>query len=136
MKRVCSGWSRSCCGTGQAQQWVEQKLSLDNESDYRGVELGDQDQDGHRLDWLHTRDLGGRKRRSDGYSRRSRSYSISIALRKKMLAMPKGHKQLRAATAMMVAAEGDMSCDHRGSSSERICKKLSLDNEKRRGNLS
>ncbi|RRT52127.1 hypothetical protein B296_00035915 [Ensete ventricosum] len=45
MKRVCSGWSRSWCGTGQAQQWVEQKLSLDNESKYGGARLGDQDQE-------------------------------------------------------------------------------------------
>ncbi|RWW50145.1 hypothetical protein BHE74_00043623 [Ensete ventricosum] len=48
-------------------------------------------------------DLGHKKRRSDGCSKRSRDCSISIALRKKTLATPKGHEWLRAAIAMVVA---------------------------------
>ncbi|RRT84474.1 hypothetical protein B296_00003064 [Ensete ventricosum] len=50
-----------------------------------------------------------------------------------MLAMLKGHERLRAVTTMAVVAEGDMGCDHRGSSSrghrglssERVGEKLS-----------
>ncbi|RWV93339.1 hypothetical protein GW17_00044211 [Ensete ventricosum] len=50
-----------------------------------------------------------------------------------MLAMLKGHERLRAVAAMAVVAEGDMGCDHRGSSSrghrglssERVGEKLS-----------
>ncbi|RZR85827.1 hypothetical protein BHM03_00012884 [Ensete ventricosum] len=80
-------------------KWVEQKLSLDSESEYRGTRLGNQDQE-------------------------------------KTLAMSNGNERLRAAAATTVAAEGDMGYDHRGSSSEFVGKKLSLDNEERRGNLS
>ncbi|RZS22021.1 hypothetical protein BHM03_00054740, partial [Ensete ventricosum] len=49
-------------------------------------------------------DLGGRKRRSGGCSRRSRCCYVSVALRKKTLAMSKDHERLRTATAMVVAA--------------------------------
>ncbi|RWW18014.1 hypothetical protein GW17_00018023 [Ensete ventricosum] len=45
-------------------------------------------------------DLGGRNRRSGGYSGRSRGCST---LRKKTLATLKGHEQLRATAAMAVA---------------------------------
>ncbi|RWW47760.1 hypothetical protein BHE74_00046212 [Ensete ventricosum] len=48
-------------------------------------------------------DLGGRKRRSGGCSRRSRCCYVSVALRKKTLAMSKDHERLRTATAMAVA---------------------------------
>ncbi|RRT43393.1 hypothetical protein B296_00041367 [Ensete ventricosum] len=81
-------------------------------------------------------DLGGRKRRSNDCNRRSKGCYVSVALRKKTLATPKGHQRLRAATTTAVAVEGDMGCDHKGSSSGRIGKKLSLDSEERRDNLS
>ncbi|RZS12366.1 hypothetical protein BHM03_00043798 [Ensete ventricosum] len=50
-----------------------------------------------------------------------------------MLATPNGHKRLRALTTTTVAAEGDMSHDHKGSSSGHVGEKLSLDSEERRG---
>ncbi|RRT47035.1 hypothetical protein B296_00054013 [Ensete ventricosum] len=49
-------------------------------------------------------DLGVKKRRSESYSRRSRGCFVSVALRKKTLAMPKGHERLRAMAAMAMAA--------------------------------
>ncbi|RWV84949.1 hypothetical protein GW17_00053300 [Ensete ventricosum] len=50
-----------------------------------------------------------------------------------MLATSNGHKRLRALTTTTVAAEGDMSHDHKGSSSVHVGEKLSLDSEERRG---
>ncbi|RWW40720.1 hypothetical protein BHE74_00053840, partial [Ensete ventricosum] len=93
-------------------------------------------------DWVQG--VGGRKRRYGGCSRRSRGCSVSVALRKKMLATLEGHKRLRAAAATTVAAKGDMCCDYRGSSSGghkgsffgRVGEKLSLDSEEIRCNLS
>ncbi|RWW41099.1 hypothetical protein BHE74_00053436 [Ensete ventricosum] len=58
----------------------------------------------------------GTGRHNSGWSRRSRGCSVYVALQKKILTMPKGHEQLRTVATMTVAAEGDMSYDHRGSS--------------------
>ncbi|RRT82101.1 hypothetical protein B296_00009071 [Ensete ventricosum] len=78
------------------------------------------------------------KRRSDDCSIRSRGCFVSVTLqKKKMLATPKGHERLRAAATTTVAVEGDMGYDykgssfrgHRGSSSERIGEKVSLDSK-------
>ncbi|RWW16211.1 hypothetical protein GW17_00019915 [Ensete ventricosum] len=68
--------------------------------------------------------------------RQRKRNDVSPLCYKKTLAMSNGNERLRAAAATTVAAEGDMGYDHRGSSSEFVGKKLSLDNEERRGNLS
>ncbi|RRT53284.1 hypothetical protein B296_00023527, partial [Ensete ventricosum] len=56
---------------------------------------------------------GGRKRRSEDCSIRSRGYFVSVALQKKMLATLKGHERLRSAAVMVVVAERDMGCDYK-----------------------
>ncbi|RRT39430.1 hypothetical protein B296_00036740 [Ensete ventricosum] len=53
-----------------------------------------------------------------------------------MLATPNGHKRLRALTTTIVAAEGDMSHDHKRSSSGHVGEKLSLDSEEEEQKLS
>ncbi|RWW51141.1 hypothetical protein BHE74_00042571 [Ensete ventricosum] len=75
MKRVCSGWSRSWCGTGQAQQWVEQKLSLDSERKYVGARLGDQDQE-VLMDAATGRGCGRRDRSRRGRATWSRAARV------------------------------------------------------------
>ncbi|RRT68551.1 hypothetical protein B296_00017385 [Ensete ventricosum] len=74
-------------------------------------------------------DLSGRKRRSDGCSRKSRGCSVSVALWK-------GHERLRTTIATTVAVEKDVGYDHKGSSFGGVGEKLSLDNEERKDNLS
>ncbi|RRT50607.1 hypothetical protein B296_00051648 [Ensete ventricosum] len=75
----------------------------------------------------------GTGRHNSGWSRKNRGYYVYVALQKKILAMPKGHEQLRTVATMIVAAEGDMGYDHRGSSFGHVGENLSLDNKERRG---
>ncbi|RWW71271.1 hypothetical protein BHE74_00020991 [Ensete ventricosum] len=68
-----------------AAELLEQKLSLDSESE---------------------------KRRSSGCSRRSKYCSVSIALWKKTLATSKGHERVREEVAMVVVAVATQLCGH------------------------
>ncbi|RWW39914.1 hypothetical protein BHE74_00054714 [Ensete ventricosum] len=151
--------TQSCTAKGAPHE----KESDDRSRIHRGGEaLGRyhvQLSEGHRLDRLYTyaltlvttlrkQEVGGTTarwtRRSSDYNRRSKCCFVFVALRKKIMATPKGHERSRTATATAMATEGDMGCDHRGSSSEghrgssfrHVGEKLSLDNENKRGNHS